>query len=97
MTLPKFDKHNEIKGNYSINQARDMVGKTIASIDIGVAESHPRLHQRELLIISFTDGTKLAISIGSNVQNVISALNHNGKVDLKPNDFHTDLDLTWLR
>ena len=35
MTLPKFDKHNEIKGNYSINQARDMVGKTIASIDIG--------------------------------------------------------------
>lgn len=97
MTLPKFDKHNEIEANYSITQARDLVGKTVESIEIGFAERHPQLHQRELLIISFTDGTKLAISTGSNVQNVILDLNHNGKVNLKPNDFHTDLDLTWER
>ncbi|EEC0296038.1 hypothetical protein YV76_003471 [Salmonella enterica subsp. enterica] len=97
MTLPKFDKHNEIKANYSINQAKDMIGKTIESIDIGFAESHPKVHERELLIISFTDGTKLAISTGSNVQNVIIDLEHDGKKKLKPNDFHTDLDLTWQR
>ncbi|MFP1731697.1 hypothetical protein ACLEC1_02455 [Lonsdalea quercina] len=97
MTLPKFDKHKEIEGNYSINQARDMVGKTIESVELGFAASNSKLHQRELLIISFTDGTKLAISIGSNVQNVIGNLNRNGKPNLKPNDFHTDLDLFWQR
>lgn len=97
MTLPKFDKLNEIKPNYSINQAKDMVGKTVKSVEIGFAEQHTKVHERELLIISFTDGTKLAISIGSNVQNVIGDLQQNGKAKLKPNDFHTDLDLTWQR
>ncbi|ENZ4286597.1 hypothetical protein ACGKJM_004991 [Citrobacter farmeri] len=97
MTLPTFDKNNEIKPNYSINQATDMVGKTVQSVEVGVAESNPKLHERELLIITFTDGTKLAISTGSNVQNVIMDLNRNGKVNIKPNDFHTDIDLTWQR
>lgn len=97
MTLPKFDDYLKVEKNYSINQTKDMEGKTVESIEVGFAETNSQVHQRELLIIKFTDGTKLAISVGSNVQNVISALIHNGKKTIKPTDFHTDLDLIWER
>ncbi|CNI94553.1 hypothetical protein ACUH7A_004605 [Yersinia enterocolitica] len=88
--LPKIDKTRTTEGNFSINQSKDMVGKTVKEVHFGFAETHKSVHDREVLIIEFTDGTKLAISTGSNVQNVC-----HDHPKLKPNDFHTDLDLTW--
>ncbi len=35
MTLPKFRNDLQVEANYSINQAREMVGKTVKSVQIG--------------------------------------------------------------
>jgi hypothetical protein len=93
MTLPVFREDLQVKANYSINQAKEMVGKTVKSVEIGFQETGAKVHQTEMLIITFTDDTQLAISTGSNAVNVTS----NGGNKLNPSDFHVDLDLTWER
>jgi hypothetical protein len=93
MTLPDFKDDLQVKANYSINQANEMVGKTVKSVQIGFQKTGTNVHQTEMLIITFTDDTKLAISTGSNVLNITS----NGGNKLNPSDFHVDLDLTWQR
>lgn len=95
MPQPKFSNDLKIKANYSINQAHDMVGKTIESVQIGFQDTGSKVHQTEMIAIKFTDGTQLAISTGSNVGNIISQIQHGDGAKLKPGDFHTDMDLTW--
>jgi hypothetical protein len=56
-------------------------GKTIADFEYGTVEP-----SSERIILRFTDGGKLTIDIGSNINNV--AMEHKG---LKPEDFRTDL------
>lgn len=97
MSLPVFNSKKEIEPNYSINQATEMVGKTIESVKVGFQDVGSKVHQTEMLVIKFTDGTQLAISTGSNVGNVISNLKRDKGKDLKAGDFHVDLDLTWQR
>ncbi|MBE7157163.1 MAG: hypothetical protein INR62_01785 [Rhodospirillales bacterium] len=77
--------------NYSINQAKQMVGKTVESVEVGFREDHPKLHQSELIVLHFTDGTTLAIDTGSNVGNVIpGALK-------RPDEIHVDFNLEWFQ
>ncbi|MDI3440223.1 hypothetical protein QLG07_12200 [Erwinia sp. V90_4] len=95
MTLPKFSNNLKIEANFSINQANDMVGKTIESVQIGFQDTGSKVHQTEMIVIKFTDGTQLAISTGSNVGNIISQIQSGGGAKLKPADFHTDMELTW--
>lgn len=97
MTLPKFRNDLQVEANYSINQAREMVGKTVKAVQIGFQQTGARVHQTEMLIITFTDETQLAISTGSNVVNITSQIERGGRNELKPVDFHVDLDLTWQR
>ncbi|PKC36270.1 hypothetical protein V462_10470 [Pantoea ananatis 15320] len=97
MSLPQFDPQKQIQGNYSINQASEMKGKTIASVRIGFQDVSSNVHQTEMMIIEFTDGTQLAISTGSNVGNVLSKIERGEAKKLKAGDFHVDLDLTWQR
>jgi len=97
MSLPVFNSEMYIKPNYSINQATEMVGKTIDSVKIGFQEVSSKVHQTEMLVIVFTDGTQLAISTGSNVGNVMSKIERDKGKALKAGDFHVDLDLTWQR
>ena len=97
MTLPKFRNDLQVEANYSINQAREMVGKTVKSVQIGFQKTGVQVHQTEMLIITFTDDTQLAISTGSNVVNITSLIWRGGSCELKPADFHVDFDLTWQR
>ncbi|SFQ98931.1 hypothetical protein SAMN04487773_0884 [Enterobacter sp. kpr-6] len=97
MTLPKFRDDLQVEANYSINQATEMVGKTVKSVQIGFQKTGAKVHQTEMLIITFTDDTQLAISTGSNVGNIMSQIQRSDSDKLKPADFHVDLDLTWKR
>jgi len=97
MMLPKFNNELLIEPNYSINQAHELIGKTVQSIQIGYQATGSKVHQTEMLIIAFTDNTQLAISTGSNVGNIISQIQRGDGGKLKPADFHTDLELTWQR
>ena len=46
--------------------AKKMEGKTIKKIEYGYEEHVKGAHETEVLILEFTDGTKVGISIGSN-------------------------------
>ena len=94
MKLPKFNNKLSIEPNYSINQAHELIGKTVQFVPVGYQDTGSKLHQTEMLVITFTDNTQLAISIGSNVGNVISQIQRGAGGKLKPTDFHTDLELT---
>lgn len=72
--------------HYSINKAVRMVGKTVASVEVGHRRQIPKVHQSELIVVHFTDGTALAIDTGSNAANISD----------KPAEFHTDFMLEWF-
>lgn len=61
-------------------------GKTIADVEYGYEEPHKDLHRAERIIIHFTDGTSLDISINSNVRNLVDQFQ-----GFKPQDMHADL------
>jgi hypothetical protein len=63
-----------------------MVDKTVASVDIGHRRKIPNVHQSELIVIHFTDGTSLAIDTGSNAANISD----------QPEKFRTDFVLKWF-
>ena len=77
--------------NFSVCQAERMKGKTIERVEYGFRKPHPALHQSEVLIIHFTDGSILGIDTGSNIGNLCSE-----KPGLQPNEFHVDLNLQWV-
>ena len=78
--------------NYSINEALQMVGKTVESVEVGHRRNIPKVHQSELIVIHFTDGTSLAIDTGSNARNVCDMLHK-----FKPEDFCIDFMLEWFK
>ena len=50
----------------SLELAKKMEGKTIKKIEYGYGEHVEDAHGTEVLILEFTDGTKVGILIGSN-------------------------------
>ncbi len=79
-----------IESNYSICQATQMEGKTIEKVWFGMREDYEERHQSEALFVQFTNGEILAIDTGSNVVNIAD------QALIKPNEFHVDLNLTWV-
>jgi hypothetical protein len=75
------------EGHYSIVKATEMKGKTVADVEVGHRRKIPGVHQGELIVIHFTDGTSLAIDTGSNAKNISD----------EPEKFHTDFMLEWFR
>jgi hypothetical protein len=69
---------------------RSPEGKTILSIEFGEVELNPKMHRAEALILNFTDGTAIAIKVGSNATDLATL-----KRKLKPSDFITDLMIFW--
>ena len=55
--------------------AKKMEGKTIKKIEYGYGEHVTDAHQTEVLILEFTDGTKVGISIGSNAMEFKRSVN----------------------
>lgn len=86
--FPRFDgtlcpesKHGEFE---------QAIGKTIAKIDAGEFIPGEGCHRREVIIFHFTDGTALAIDVGSNAGNLKS-------FGFDPTQFSTDLIPIWAQ
>jgi hypothetical protein len=75
--------------HFAINAATRMTGKTVKEVKIGFQKPHPRLHETELIVIYFTDNTAVAITTGSNAQEL------KDKFKLKPEDVRIDFIPTW--
>ena len=88
--MPSIERPPE--ANYSICQIGDAVGKTIKNVEYGLRSSHEGVHESEAILLYFTDGSVLGIDTGSNAGNVSDEQN-----GLKPEDFHVDFNLHWLR
>ena len=73
----------------SICGAVEMVGKTVKCVDWGDSpEKSKELHNSEMMVIYFDDGSSLEICTGSNAWNLV------GKT-IKPKDLNVDLNLIW--
>ncbi len=71
---------------FKLNTLRQVEGKTIEKVEFGAEQSHPDKHESEAIVLHFTDGSAIAIQVGSNVWNLAS-----DREDLSPSDFSTDL------
>jgi hypothetical protein len=87
--LPKIDRPSD--PDYSIVQSSRMTGKTIEKVEFGFREKIEGVHQSEVLIIHFTDGSIMGLNTGSNAANVASHAK-----DLRPEDFHVDFMVHWV-
>lgn len=87
--LPEIGKAAE--PHYSICQASRMQGKTVERVESGSGKRIENVHQSEVIIIHFTDGSILSIDTGSNVGNL--ALEVSG---LKGEDFDVNFRLHWV-
>ena len=67
--------------------AKKMEGKTIKKIEYGYGKHVADAHQTEVLILEFTDGTQVSISIGSNAMEFKALLN--------PEKLKLDLQFDW--
>jgi len=75
--------------NYSINQARDMVGKTVEEVEVGSRQQMKGCHQTEAIIIHFTDGSIMSVHAGCNAGN-FDCDKH------PPETFHVDFIVQWV-
>ena len=80
-----------MRGHYSICQTALMKGKTVDKVEYGFREDIPGVHQSELLILHFTDGSVASIHTGSNARNI--ADQHSG---LEPDEFHVSFHVHWV-
>ncbi|MEN6371837.1 MAG: hypothetical protein ABFD64_07460 [Armatimonadota bacterium] len=91
MRAPEFiDSARPEQKAFKLEQAK---GKTISAVEFGEEYTHPKVHQAEAIVLHFSDGTALSITVGSNVQNVEDQLQKGG---LEPKDISTDLMVSWL-
>jgi hypothetical protein len=76
--------------HYSIVKVEQMVGKTVKAVEVGERRRIPNVHQGEVIVIHFTDGTALEIDTGSNAANISNRVG-----TIRPEEFHTDFMLEW--
>lgn len=78
---------NVPRPEFKLGDLQRAVGKTIVGVEFGEEEAIEDAHQAEAIIIHFSDGQSLSITVGSNVVNV-------GIED--PSELETDLMVHWL-
>lgn len=88
-SLPKIVQPPQ--AHFSIVQASRMVGKTVAKVEYGFREHIEDVHESEVLIIHFTDGSIMSIDTGSNAWNLSG-----DEKELRPDDFHVDFMIHWV-
>lgn len=79
------------KPEFKLDEARQAEGKTIRSIEFGEEPDHPDKHTSEAIVFNFTDGSSMAVVVGSNASNISST-----SKKIRTNDIHTDLVIMWL-
>lgn len=87
--IPRIARPSE--GHYSICQAALMKTKTVAKVEYGFRHDIAGVHESELLILHFTDGSIASIHTGTNAGNL--ADQHPG---LKPDEFHVSFQIHWV-
>jgi hypothetical protein len=75
--------------NYSINDAARMEGRTVSKVEFGFRHDIKGVHQSELLLIYFSDGSIMGIDTGSNAGNLRDKPS-------QPEDFHVDFRMHWV-
>jgi hypothetical protein len=88
-SLPKIAQ--PAQAHFSIVQASRMLGKTVAKVEYGFRVHIDDVHESELLIIHFTDGSIMSIDTGSNSWNL-----SDDEKGLRPEDFHVDFVIHWV-
>lgn len=88
---PKFDDHLTIEPNYSICTFSKITGKTIERVEYGWRRRNKDLHDSEMAILYFTDGSHIAICAASNIGNLTST--HEG---LEPQDLRVSFFLNYV-
>jgi type VI protein secretion system component Hcp len=76
---------------FSVCQASQMKGKTVARVEFGFAKVTEYAHRSELLIIHFTDGSIMSIDTHTNAGNLADEV-----TGLKPKDFDVSYSLRWV-
>jgi hypothetical protein len=89
--LPKLDPDRPPQPNYSIVQANSIVGKTVERVEYGFRAPISGVHDSEVLILHFTDGSILGIDTGSNAKNLAD-----DQAGLKAEDFHSSFMLAFV-
>jgi hypothetical protein len=84
--LPRVE--HPAQANYSINGVARSVGKTIAHVEYGSRHAIPNVHQSELVIVHFMDGSIMSLDTGCNVRNVMP--------DGDAQDFHVSFHVHWV-
>ena len=87
-TNPRFVEHLK-------NRSESMIGKTVRNVSCGMREHSDDLHESHVLVIEFTDDSKLYIQTASNANNIVHDVKSGRGAELKESDFHADLFLTW--
>ena len=77
--------------NYSICDITKVVGKRIIDVEMGFRKQIEGVHDSELIILHFDDGSSIAIDTGSNAGNLASM--HKG---FKPEDLNVRFQLTYV-
>lgn len=85
--LPRIGRPPE--PNYSINEAALMVGRTISKVEFGFRHEIKGVHESELLLVYFSDGSVMGIDTGSNAANLRDRPS-------QPEDFHVDFRMHWV-
>ena len=93
-SLPKIatDTNPDILRHLA-EHAPKMEGKTVKNVTFGIREHHKELHQSDVLLLEFTDGSILSIQTGSNAKNVVQDIRSGKRIEI--DDFHTDFVLIW--
>lgn len=79
------------KPAFKLGEAKQAEAKTIQRVDFGSQELPEEVGPSEVLILHFTDGSAMAVTIGSNAGNL--AGEHEG---LSVSDFSTDIMVQWV-
>jgi hypothetical protein len=74
---------------FKLDELKKAEGKSIQSVEFGEVKRHGA-HQSEEMILHFSDGSSMAILVGSNVGNLAHIFK-----DMNPEDFRTDLMVFW--
>ncbi len=85
--LPRIGR--PVEPRYPINEATAMVGKTVAKVECGFRHEIDGVHQSEMLILYFTDGSIMSIDTGSNARNLSDRAH-------EPQEFHVDFRIHWV-
>lgn len=96
--IPKLQENLSNEYVQSLNSTENLLGniqgKTIKSHTLGFVKFSDDIHESHVLILEFTDGSKLYIQTACNADNIISDV-ISGRTDFKTSDFHSDLFFTW--